>query len=79
MVSFEIRSGGRRERTYAHGEGTAEVVEDDPRAGIASVIHGFCVCWSVGRGSRESRKTVLRRPRPYRLSQDRAARVSFWS
>lgn len=26
--------------TYAHGKGTAKVIQDDPGAGIASVIHG---------------------------------------
>lgn len=26
--------------TYTHGKGTAKVIENDPRAGVASVIHG---------------------------------------
>jgi hypothetical protein len=35
--------GGDGERllsTYTHGKGTAKVIENDPRAGVASVIHG---------------------------------------
>jgi hypothetical protein len=26
--------------TYSHAEGAAKVIEDDPRAGVARVIHG---------------------------------------
>ena len=31
-----------RTRTYTHGEGTAKVIEDDPRARVSSVIEGHC-------------------------------------
>lgn len=31
--------GGCAGVAYTHGKGTAEVIEDDPRAGIAGVIH----------------------------------------
>ena len=35
---------------YAHAEGSAEVIEDDPGAGIALVVHrgGFCVVGVFG-------------------------------
>lgn len=38
-VCLERGGEQRREKTYAHAEGTAEIVEDNPRAGVASVIH----------------------------------------
>ena len=33
---------GEGKETYSHAKGTAKVIENDPRAGIASVIHGCC-------------------------------------
>ena len=33
-------SGGFLGRTYAHGEGSAKVVEGYPGTGIAGVVHG---------------------------------------
>jgi hypothetical protein len=44
-----------RSGTYAHAEGTAKIIKNDPRAGIAGVIHfgGYVVgCWDPLEGSR---------------------------
>jgi hypothetical protein len=48
-------SRSKEEQTYAHAESTAKVIENDPRAGISSVIHG-CECESVAEGRKIGRR-----------------------
>ena len=41
----EDRRWWTEEKTYTHGEGAAKVIENDPRTGVAFVIHlrsGLC-------------------------------------
>lgn len=54
------REGWRRvegkRNTYAHAESTAKVIENDPGAGVTSVIHGWLwVCGRRGASSAEAR------------------------
>ena len=48
--------------TYPHAESTAKVIENDPGAGVASVIHGGGGGGGVGEERLDAKKAPVLRP-----------------
>ncbi len=53
---------GRVRDTYSHAESTAKVIENDPGAGVASVIHGGGGGGGVGEERLDAKKAPVLRP-----------------